>query len=227
MKKILIILLMIFMCFNLSACKDEEEENKEEKPVVVDETVDIRKNITLQDVGLVIGEYSNRYTVIRVNNSNDRAIYVDVKITYFDNNGSQVDARDVYVRVGAHRSAYAINRMFSEDVSFTSYKYDFDVSAEKLEDYESIYNNMSVTYVDNNNSVKIKFTNKGNRTSTVSAYVFFRSNGNIVAINDVTEYNLTPNTSKEQTISYPYKTYSTFIPFDRIEVILNEVSTEI
>ena len=229
MKKFLLII-VLFMCFNLTACKKDNEEEKEPGvPSVVDdsEKVDIRSKVSVQEIGVIVGEYSNRFTVARVNNNNDRAIYVDVKISYYDNKGQLTDTRNVYVRVGAHRSAYAVDRMFAEDVSFSSYKFDFDVSLETLEDYESIYDGIKVTYVDTGKGVDVNFANNGKRTTTATAYIFFRKDGKIVSVNEVKEFNITPGSKKTQKITYPYKTYSTLIPFDRIELILNEVSTEL
>lgn len=226
--KLLIICLLLISCFCLYSCGKEDEEEIIEKPdVIVSEKDDIKSKINLQNVGLVIGEYSNRYTVIKVNNGNDRAIYVDVKITYYDASGNEVDMRDVYVRVGSFRSAYAVDRMFAEDVDFATYKYDFDVSTEKLREYETIYNNMKVTYVDTGKNVNINFNNIGDRPTTVSVYVFFKKDGNIVAVSDATEYNLPASNIKTQVIDYPHKTANILIPFDKIEVVLNEVSTEL
>lgn len=228
MKKILLFLLIIIMCFGLCSCKKEEEIiNDKPNEDKIDEKVDIRKNITLQDIGLIVGEYSHKYTVIKVSNSNDRAIYVDVKLTYYNNNNEVVDNKNVYVRVGSKKSAYAIYESFYEDPDFSTYKYDFDVSTEKLESYESIYNNVKVTYIDTGKGIDIDFLNNGNVNTTASAYVLFRNNGNIVAINEVTEYDLMPLSKKTKSISYPYKNSKKLISYDRIEVVLNEVSTEL
>ena len=77
-----------------------------------------------------------------------------------------------------------------------------------------------VLTVDNNGIVKgIK-----NGTVTITAKT---KDGKVVALNSVSEYNLTPGNTKTQSINYPHKTNSILIPFDRIEVVLNEISTEL
>ncbi len=226
-KKTLVLLIILVLCISLSACKKDEEEKEKVPEAKTNEKIDLKKNVSIQDVGYVVGNYDDRHVIVKVSNNNDRAIYVDVKFSYRDSNGNQLDERNVYVRVGAHKTAYAIDEFYVEDVYFDNYKYDFDVSLEKLDDYETIYNNMKVNYVDTGSKVNVTITNNGNRTSTVKAWVLFRKDGKVVALNSVSEYNLTPGNTKTQSINYPHKTNSILIPFDRIEVVLNEISTEL
>ena len=216
-KKILLIIVLVLFIFG---CKKKEEQIIPKASET--EESQIEKNITSQDIGTIVGEYSNRFTLIKVNNNNQKDIYVNVTLHYY-NNGEEQDSDEVYLYVAAGKSAYAVSKMFAEDPVFTSYKYEI-VYISEVKEYSNLINNIKASYSNTGNDILINMTNLSSMTTTPSAIILFYKDGKIVSVSECKMYNLMPKGTQNEKISYPHKDLNNLIPFDNVNVFLNEVS---
>ena len=198
MKKVLITLLII--CLFLSGCKKDEEEPNNTVPDISEEEK-IVNNLSSSDLGTVVGDFSNRFTLIKVTNKNDKDLYLDVKLTYY-NNESVTDEDDVYVYVGAGKFVYAVRRRYAEAPVFTRYTYKVDL-IETIDGYSDIINNITVSNQRSSKDITVTIGNNGSRTTTARALIFYYKDNKIVSVDESVQYNLMPTSILP--VGYPLK----------------------
>ncbi len=226
MKKILkLFSLMLITCLIFTGCEKDEDPNPETP--IVDENEQVEKKIHTTEVSMFNGEFNDKYVVLKVQNDNDKPVYLNYSFEMFDKNKIKLYNKEVYVRVGSKDSAYVVAIQDLEEKSFNSYTYTMKVQKDKLEDYDLIKSNIKVDYSNNGKEIIVNLNNIGNRTTTAYALVFFYKNNSLVAVKDATSYNLVPYKVDNISVSYPIKTIKEKISFDKVQVVLNEVSTEL
>lgn len=217
--------LLLITCLIISGCT-KDEEPLPEKPVG-NENEKVEEKIHTSEVSMFNGEFNDKYVVLKVQNDNDKPVYLNYSFEMFDKNKVKLYNKEVYVRVGSKDSAYVVAVQDLEESSFDSYTYTMKVQKDKLEDYENIKNNVKVDYTNNGKEISVSFNNVGNRTTTVYGLVFFYKNNTLVAVKEATSYNLVPYKVDNISVSYPIKTIKEKISFDKVQVVINEVSTEL
>jgi ABC-type glycerol-3-phosphate transport system substrate-binding protein len=229
MKKIIKVFgLMLIICLFVSGCgKDNNGENGEGSTSKENAQKQVEGKLSATEVGFFNGEFKEKTVVLKIENGNKKPVYVNVSFEMYDEAGTMLYNKEVYVRVGANNSAYAVAIQDAEEPTFASYKYTLKNMDETLEDYEKIYNGIKYTYNDNGRHVTVTYTNDGKRTTTVYGLVMYYKNNNLVAVVEATEYNLMPTSVRDVEVRYPIETVTKKISFDRFEVVLNEVSTEL
>jgi uncharacterized protein YcfL len=222
-------LFSLFLIIGLVLCgcaKDEEEVTELDNPPVVEEN-NLEKNITTSEVSMFTGEFSDKCVVLMSKNDNDKPVYINYSFEMFDKNKRKLYNKEVYVRVGSKDSAYVVAIQDLEEESFDSYSYTFKVLEDKLNDYDIIKNGIKTEYKDTGKNIVVTFNNIGKRTTTAYGLVFFYKNNKLVAVKNVESYYLVPYKIDNIDVTYPIKTVSERILFDRVDFILNEVSTEL
>lgn len=233
MKRLLKVFSIVLICLLVvCGCNDElegEEFNliEKEKEPIIDQNTDLEKLIATNEVAFFNGEFNDKTIVLKVQNNNSRPVYLNYSFEVFDKSKTKLYNKEVYVRVGSNNVAYVIAIQDLEESTFDSYTYKMTVLKDKLENYDSIKSGIKSDYSDNGKSITATFTNNGNRTTTVYGWLFFYKDNKIVAVKDATSYNLTPSKTNNVKVDYPIKTVKKKIPFDRVNLIVNEVSTEL
>ena len=220
-----VISLIIAMSLILCGC-DNEVVNPEEN-ISETESNKIIDNIETSEVGFFNGEYNDKNIVLKVNNNNNKPVYLNYSFEVFDNKKNKLFNKEVIVRVGAKDSAYVIGIQDLEEPSFDSYSYKISLLNESLDDYESIKKTIKADYNDNGKIIKLTFNNTGYRSTTVYGVLLFYKSKKLVAVKEVTAYNLKPHNVEEIKVDYPIKKANQKISFDKIEFVVNEVSTEL
>ena len=230
MKKIFKVFgLLLVICLFVCACGKNGEngengsgESKEEAKNKV-----IEGKLSATEEGFFKGEFNEQTIVLKVTNGNKNPVYVNVAFEMYNAEEVMMYNKDVYVRVGANASAYAVFIKDSEDEEFASYKYELKNMNEELKDYGSILSGITYTFNDNGRHITVSYTNDGKRTTNVYGYVLYYKNNALVAVVEANYFNLMPTSTKEVEVRYPIRTVTSKIQFDRFEVVLNEVSTEL
>ena len=226
MKKFIKVLsLFLIVGVLLCGCDNEEKKVEENKPQEVE--TNYEKNITTTEVSMFTGEFGDKYVVLKSTNNNDIPVYINYSFEMFDSNKEKMYNKEVLVRVGSHDVAYVVAIQDLEEKSFDSYTYTYKVLDDKLEGYDLIKNGVKLESKNTGSKVVVTFNNTGNRTTTAYAYVFFYKNNKLVAVKDAISYNLVPFKIDNVDVDYPIKTVNEKISFDKIAVVLNEVSTEL
>ena len=220
--------LVLIICLVVCGCgKDNKGEEGEGGSSKENAQKQVEGKLTATEVGFFNGEFKERTVVLKVENGNKKPVYVNVSFEMYDDAGNMLYNKEIYVRVGANSSAYAVAIRDAEEADFTSYKYTLKNMDETLDDYEKIYSGINYTYNDNGRHVTVTYTNNGKRTTTVYGLVMYYKKNNLVAVVEATEYNLMPTSTRDVEVRYPIETVTKKISFDRFEVVLNEVSTEL
>ena len=226
MKKIIKIscLLLVFL-FIVCACKNEDEVVDE--PPVEKETNNLEKKITTNEVRLFNGEFNDRTVVLKVQNENDKPVYLHYSFEMYDKNKTKLYNKEVYIRVGKKDSAYVVSAQDLEEPSFDSYSYQMNVLDDELLDYDLIKSNIKISYQDNKKNLIVTVNNVGKKTTTAYGLLLFYKNGSLVAVKDVISYNIIPYKIDNIEVDYPILKVNQRISYDRIELVVNEVSTEL
>ena len=227
MKKFIkVISLLFILVFVVCACKKNEEVPKEEKPVETDTSKEEDK-ITTSEVRMFNGEFNDKYVVLKVQNDNDKPVYLHYSFEMYDKNKSKLYNKEVYVRVGKKDSAYVVAAQDLEEPSFDSYSYKMDVLKDELTDYDNIKGNIKISHQDTGKNLIVTINNVGNRTTTAYGLLLFYKSGALVAVKDVVSYNIIPYKIDNIEVYYPLLKVNQRISYDRIELVVNEVSTEL
>ena len=222
MKKIVKILVVILLAvFVVTGCNNEEEGGNNQQPKT-SEYDDYNKNIEVANLGKYDGEFDIRFAVLKISNYNSVPVYVDAHYEMYDSNKSVMYTKDVLLRVPANRAVYAIARQDPEEETFNSFSYNVKVREEKISDYDEVFNNISISGRNDGNNIIVNVSNKSKRTTNIYGLVIFYRSSKIVEIKEANEYNLMPTSVRDITVEYPYN-----INFDKFEVVLNEVGTEL
>ena len=226
MKKIISIIFICLLCFCMVGCNEEETETNItiDTPINIEST-ELKKLVSVQDLGFIGGEYNRGLLLFKISNNNSKAVTVTINVEYFDSNGMKIDSSEVNVRVSSNRGAYGLIRMYEEKSPFSTYKYDFSVKS--LENYDNIYSNVNVYYSNSNGKINIKTTNNSSRVTTATVFVIFYNSGKIVDVKDYKEYDVTSGNSKTGSVDYPMQTAKSKMSFNRVDVVLNEVTNEL
>ena len=229
MKKLIKVFgLLLVICLVVCGCgKDGEEEGKNSETAKEKANKVVEGNLSATEVGFFNGEFKEKTVVLKIDNNNKKPVYVNVSFEMYDAEGNMLYNKEVYVRVGANNSAYAVAIQDQEEDTFVSYKYTLKNMDEELDSYEKIYSNIAYTYNDNGRHINVTYTNNGKRTTTVYGLVLYYKNNNLVAVVEANEYNLMPTSTREVEARYPVESSTKKIAFDRFEFVLNEVSTEL
>ena len=224
MKKFLkIISLVIISCLIICGCENEEiTSNEEEK-----NNNELISNIDTSEVGFFNGEYNDKNIVLKAKNNNNKPLYLNYSFEVFDKKKNKLFNKEVIVRVGAKDSAYVIGIQDLEEPSFDSYSYTISILNEELDDYEIVKRNIKADYTDNGKKITVTFNNTGSRRTTVYGVLLFYKSKKLVAVKEVIAYNLTPHNTDEIKVDYPIKKENQKISFDKIELVVNEVSHEL
>ena len=226
MKKFIKVICLVLICgLMLCACKEEKlpvEEPKEE-----DKNVQIEKNIKNSEVRLFYGEFNDRTVVLKVQNNNNKPVYLNYSFEMYDSSMNKLFNKEVYVRVGRNDSAYVVAIQDLEEPTFNSYSYKMSVLDEELVDYDDIKRGVKVSYRNDVSKLITTFENKGNRTTTAYGLFLFYKNNSLVAVKDAISYNLVPYNTEDVIVEYPLMKIDKRIDFDSIELVVNEVSTEL
>lgn len=225
MKKIIKISCLLFVfLFVVCACKNDGEV-VEEKPIETETSEE--KKITTSEVRLFNGEFNDKTVVLKVQNDNDKPVYLNYSFEMYDKNKTKLYNKEVYVRVGKKDSAYVVAAQDLEEPSFDSYSYKMNVLKEELLDYDLIKSNIKISYQDSKKNLIVTVNNVGNRTTTAYGLLLFYKNGSLVAVKDVISYNIIPYKIDNIEVDYPILKVNQRIDYDRIELVVNEVSTEL
>lgn len=230
MKKLFKLVSVLLIClFVVCGCKDKPapEEPGGDTPNPDNTEVELEKNIKTNEVGFFNGEFNDKTIVLRVENNNNKPVYLNYSFEVFDKNKEKLYNKEVYVRVGSMNGAYVVAIQDLEEKSFDSYTYKMTVLKEDLDDYDEIKQGIKSEYTNNGKEIVVSFNNTGIRTTTVYGWLFFYRNNSLVAVKEVTSYNLIPYKVDNISVSYPIKTIGNLIQFDKVQLITNEVSTEL
>ena len=80
---------------------------------------------------------------------------------------------------------------------------------------------------DNKKNLIVTVNNVGKKTTTAYDLLLFYKNGSLVAVKDVISYNIIPYKIDNIEVDYPILKVNQRISYDRIELVVNEVSTEL
>ena len=228
MKKIFV---LIFICLLvLCGCGKEEVVDSpvdDNTPNQTNKDTSLEKNIITSEVALFNGEFNDRNIVLKVRNNNDKPVYLNYAFEVFDKNKTKLYNKEVNVRVGSNDEAYVVAIQDLEESSFETYTYKMNILDEKLEDYSLIKGSIKSDYTNDGKSIIVTFSNTGTRVTTVYGLLFFYKGNSLVAVKDVTSYNLIPYKVDNIKVSYPLKSVSKIISFDNVKLVVNEVSTEL
>lgn len=223
MKKFLkIISLVIISCLIICGC--EKEEDFYENEDVYNELIN---NIDTNEIGFFNGEYNDKNIVLETKNNNNKPLYLNYSFEVFDKNKNKLFNKEVIVRVGTKDKAYVIGIQDLEEPSFDSYTYTVSILNEELDDYDSIKNSIKADYNDNGKKIIVTFNNTGSRRTTVYGVLLFYKSKKLVAVKEVTAFNLKPHNVEEMKVDYPIKKENQKISFDKIDFVVNEVSHEL
>ena len=226
MKKFIKVLSIIFLfSFVICACKNEEEPPIEEPPEKTESTE--LKNIKTTEVRMFNGEFNDKTVVLKVNNDNTKQLYLQYSFEMYDKNKIKLYNKEVFVRVGKKDSAYVVAIQDQEESSFESYSYSVTVLDDELVDYDIIKYNIKSSYQDNGKTIIATLSNQGKRTTTAYGLLLFYKSNSLVAVKTATAYNLLPYQSESIEVDYPIIKINQRISYDRIEFVVNEVSTEL
>ena len=228
MKKIIKLFFVIIFClFVITGCNDDvvPDDNKEENKT--SEYDNYNKNIGIVSLGKYEGEFGYKFAIYKINNENIIPLYVNLSFQLYNSNKVMLYNRDMTVRVGANTSAYAIVRQDIDEDPFDSIGYTYEVRKEELKDYFAAYSSIRVSGIDTGKNIKVNISNQGNRTISAYGLVFFYKGGTIVEVLEANYINLMPTGVQEVIVDYPLKKANTKISFDKFEVVLNEVGTEL
>lgn len=228
MKKIISVLFIALLCLCLFGCKKDEEiisnTSELDKPIN-SETVELKKKVSIKDLGYIPGEYGLGLILFKVSNGNSKSVKVTINIEYYDSSKNKIDSDVIYARVGVNRATYTIMRMYPEKQQFDSYNYTFSVSPD--DGYEEIFSKVGVLYSNTNGKITVKTTNNSTRVTTATIYAVFYNSGKIVDVKDYTEYDITSGSSKIGIIEHPVDKNGKKMKFDKVEVVLEQVSTDL
>ncbi len=232
MKKIIKLFSVILICLlMICGCKDkpveEDPNNDPAQPPIDNNQTDLSKNIVTNELALFNGEFNDRTIVLKVQNNNTKPVYLNYSFEVYDKNKQKLYNKEVYVRVGAKDSAYVVAIQDLEEKSFESYSYNMTVLKDELEEYGNIKHGIKSDFKDNGKEIIVSLSNTGTRTTTVYGWLLFYNNNKLVAVKEVISYNLIPYKTDNISVSYPIKTITTKIPFDKVYFEVNEVSTEL
>ena len=227
MKKIVKSFIILFIFgFVVCACRNEVE-----KPVEDDSQDNLKlieeKNIKTTEVRLFNGEFNDKTVVLKVNNDNDKPLYLHYSFEMYDKNKSKLYNIEVFVRVGSKDSAYVVAVQDLEESSFDSYTYTFDILDDELVEYDIVKHNIKSSYQDTGTNIIASLNNIGKRTTTAYGLLLFYKNNSLVAVKNATSYNLMPLQTEQIEIDYPIMKINEKISYDRIDFVVNEVSTEL
>lgn len=228
MKKIVSFVLVLLVCFSLYGCKKEEvivDDDSEINKPINSENIELKKLVAVQDLGYIPGEYELGLILFKVSNSNSKSVRVNINIEYYDPANNKIDSDEIYARVGTNRATYTMVRMYPEKQKFNSYKYTYSVTPD--DGYEEMFSKVGVLYSKSNGKVSIKTTNSSSRVTTAVIYVVFYNSGKIIDVKDYYEYDVTSGSSKTGTVDFPVDKYGRKMAFDKVEVILEQVSTDL
>ena len=229
MKRLFKISLLLVVCFMLVVgCKKKPVEDPVEEPTPVDNIKEeLNKKVVIEDLGVFDGELGERDGLLKITNNNDVAVYVRVSLEMLDSNKNVINTKEKYVRVGKNNSAYVVIRQEYDEAKYASYTYTSEIDEEKIEDYDSIFKKIDISYKETSDNIVVSVINKGNRTTTVYGLLIFYKNNKIVAVSEATEYNLMHTSTRNIEVRYPLEKIGKKISYDRIYLVLNEVSTEL
>ena len=227
MKRICSFLILVLFCFCLIGCGEDEtiSNNSEIDKPINQENSELKSLVSVNDMGYIPGEYGLGLILMKVSNGNKKEVKVTINIEYYDKDNNKVDSDETYVRVGVNKAAYAMVRMFVEKVEYSTYKYTYSVIAD--EGYDKINSNVKVSYSNNNNKIGIKTTNNSSRVTTACVFVLFYNSGKIVDVKDYYEYDITSGSSKTGSVDYPIDKNGKKMSVDKVEVVLNQVTTDL
>ena len=153
--------------------------------------------------------------------------YQNYSFEVFNKNKDKLYNKEVNVRVGSKDEAYVVAIQDLEEPSFDSYIYTMNVLSDKLDDYGIIKGNIKSDYNNDGKNIVVSLSNTGNRTTTVYGLLFFFKDNRMVAVKEATSYNLIPYKTDNIKVTYPLKTVTNKISFDKVSLVVNEVSTEL
>ena len=229
MKKIIKLLCVLLLVISLFGCKKDDEEiiggNSEIDKPINNENVELKKSVIVQDLGYIPGEYEIGLILFKVSNNNTKDVKVTINIEYYDSSNRKIDSDEIYVRVGNNKATYAMMRMYVDKEPFSSYKFTYSVKSD--EGYSDIYSKVGVLYSNSNGKVTIKTTNNSSRVTTATVYVIFYNSGKIIDVKDYKEYDVTSGSAKSGSVDYPVDRKGKKMKFDKVEVVLEQVTTDL
>lgn len=229
MRRVIKICSILLIClFMICGCNDNQEEytpTSSDDPIVPETSLE--SNIKTSEVALFNGEFNDKTIVLKVRNDNNRPVYLNYSFEVFDKNKRKLYNKEEYVRVGSMNAAYVVAIQDLEESPFETYTYKMTVLDDELQDYDLIKDSIKSDYINDGKSIIVSYNNIGKRTTDVYGWLFFYNNNKLVAVKDAKVYNLTPFKTDSVSVTYPIKTVNKKIAFDRVELITNEVSTEL